>query len=61
MKMTDVPTEVLMLALENAKRSPGWLRNDGRYIPAAVKWLDGNWEDFVEAVESEEPEAWTEY
>ena len=61
MQMVDVPSEVLMQALENAKRSPAWLKECGKYIPSAAKWLDGNWEDFIDNHESEVQTVWTEY
>jgi hypothetical protein len=50
-----------MAALRNAKVSRDWLREGGRFIPTAVKWLDGYWEDFITQNESEAGNSWTEY
>lgn len=60
MALWEVPTETLMKALENAKNSSAWAAYNGRFIPSAAKWLDGNWEDFVEQ-EDEVSTEWTEY
>lgn len=57
----NVPAETLMSALQNAKVSRDWLREGGRFIPTAVKWLDGYWEDFITQNESEAENSWTEY
>ena len=57
----NVPAETLMSALQNAKVSRDWLREGGRFIPTAVKWLDGYWEDFITQSESEAENSWTEY
>ncbi len=57
----DVSPDTLLKALRNAKRSHEWLKENGRYIPYAVKWLDGNWEDYIDTNESEDNSTWTEY
>lgn len=57
----DVSVETLTAALRNAKCSSQWLRENGRYIPAAVKFLDGDWENYVDHEETEMSKAWTEY
>ena len=44
---SKVPFDVLMSALECAKQSPQWLMSNGRFIPNAIKWLDGGWRDCV--------------
>ena len=61
MNMPEVSAETLAAALENAKQSTAWMSDNGRYIPAAAKWLDGKWEDYVEKRESEGNGTWTEY
>ena len=61
MEMNDVPAETLTRALENARNSEEWRKENGRFIPSAVKWLDGKWEDYAEQPESEVNIAWTEY
>ena len=60
MKLHNVPAETLMRALRRAKQSSTWTVKNGRFIPSAVKWLDGNWEDFAEH-EDEVITEWTEY
>ena len=57
----NTPAEVLIAALENAKCSRDWRKENGRYIPRAVKWLDGKWEDYIDQSDREERSAWTEY
>ena len=57
----DATAEVLTAALRNAKCSSQWLRENGRFIPAAVKFLDGDWENYVDHEETEASKAWTEY
>ena len=57
----DATAEVLTAALRNAKCSSQWLRENGRFIPAAVKFLDGDWENYVDHEEMEASKAWTEY
>lgn len=57
----DTPTETLIEALENAKCSRDWLKENGKYIPRAVKWLDGKWEDYIDQSYREERSAWKEY
>lgn len=60
MKLSGVPAETLMKALIRAKQSSAWTVKNGRFIPSAVKWLDGNWEDFADH-EDEVITEWTEY
>lgn len=57
----EVPAEKLFSALRNAKQTPGWIKENGRYIPAAVNFLDGCWEDFIDDDEMEASQVWTEY
>jgi len=57
----NTPAEVLIAALENAKCSRDWRKENGRYIPRAVKWLDGKWEDYIDQSDREERSAWKEY
>ncbi len=57
----DVPVESLMSALVNAKNSKDWLQDGGKYIPKAMKWLDGKWEDYMVHDNREELSSWTEY
>ena len=61
MEMRDIPAEVLLEALENAKRSNDWMKDNGKYIPSAAKWLDGKWEDYVSQPKAEVRATWTEY
>ena len=36
----------LMPALERAKQSPGWMKDNGKFIPLPASWLNGRrWED----------------
>lgn len=40
--------ETIIAAVEAAKRSPDWLKENGQYIPNPAKWLRrGNWEDDI--------------
>lgn len=40
--------EVLLTAIEVQRKSDGWMKDDGKYIPYPAKWLaDGRWEDEV--------------
>ncbi len=61
MELSDVPAEVLMRALENAKKSNDWIKDNGKYIPSAAKWLDGKWEDYLPKQRNEVRSTWTEY
>ncbi len=61
MELSDVPAETLTRALENARNSADWRKENGRFIPSAAKWLDGKWEDYAAQPESEVTIAWTEY
>lgn len=48
-------------ALEDSKRSPGWLSHGGRYVPGIVNWLQREaWRDYVKNGEREAEEEWTE-
>lgn len=44
----DVSPDRLFRALEKAKDSRKWTSANGRYIPSAAKWLDGEWLDYAE-------------
>ena len=57
----EVPAEKLTQALRNAKQSDDWIKENGRYIPAAVNFLDGTWEDYLDGEETEVSKVWTEY
>ncbi len=47
--------EKIMEAIEKQRRSPGWQREDGRFIPSPAKWLKGErWNDEV----SEDDGSW---
>lgn len=42
----DVPVEQLLAALERQRADPQWRRENGRFIPHPVTWLNqGRWED----------------
>ena len=44
----ELQTEIL-LAIENSKRDPQWLKNNGDYIPLPASWINGKrWEDELE-------------
>lgn len=43
----DVEPSKLLMALDKAKNSRKWLSANGRYIPSAAKWLDGEWLDYA--------------
>lgn len=44
----------IMQALEQAKRSPQWTRDGGRYIPHPATWLNGRrWEDELDKPDPE--------
>ncbi len=46
----DATRERILAALEVQKRSEGWKRDGGRYIPHPASWLNARrWEDEVEA------------
>jgi len=54
----DVPVEVLVEALQKQKKWKQWTRDDGRYIPKAVTWLEERrWEDQPPAEQSLHPGA----
>ncbi|WP_136524642.1 hypothetical protein [Geomonas ferrireducens] len=45
----------MLSALERQKRSAGWQKDRGQYIPLPEKWLNGHrWEDEEPAMESEQ-------
>ena len=45
-----VPVERLLSALEAQRGDPQWQRENGRYIPHPVTWLNqGRWEDEASA------------
>ena len=56
-----ISAEKLTRALRNAKQSTDWLEENGRFIPAAVNFLDGAWEDYLDDEEMEVGKVWTEY
>lgn len=56
-----IHAEKLTQALRNAKQSADWIKENGRYIPAAVNFLDGAWEDYLDDEEMEGCKVWTEY
>ena len=56
-----ISAEKLTRALRNAKQSTDWLEENGRFIPAAVNFLDGAWEDYLDDEEMEVSKVWTEY
>ena len=37
------------------------MKDNGKYIPSAAKWLDGKWEDYVSQPKAEVRATWTEY
>lgn len=43
----DVPLDRMLQALEKAKQSRQWTSGNGRFIPNAVKWLNGIWRDYM--------------
>ena len=47
----DAPLEeALLRAVEDQKRTHGWRKDGGRYIPHPASWLNGRrWEDEVDA------------
>lgn len=53
--------EALLQALDAAKRSVNWCKENGQYIPGIVKWLQRDeWRDYLTQDEPEEDEeAWT--
>lgn len=60
-ELRDVPVDTLIQALENAKNTRDWRKENGRYIPSAAKWLDGRWEDYLPKQRNEVQLTWTEY
>lgn len=44
-----VDPELVIKAIEEARYSPGWVKEGGRFIPNPAKWLDGGWEQFAPA------------
>ena len=50
-------------ALEAEKQSDDWLKENGRFVPGIVKWLEKeNWRSFVQQAETvEEDEEWTSF
>lgn len=59
--LRSVPAETLVQALEFAKRSDDWQKENGRYVPSAAKWLDGRWEDYLPKQRNEVQSTWMEY
>lgn len=60
-ELRDIPVDTLIQALENAKSTHDWQKENGRYIPSAAKWLDGRWEDYLPKQRNEVHPTWTEY
>lgn len=56
-----IPADKLTQALRNAKQSADWIKENGRFIPAAVNFLDGAWEDYLNDEKMEGSKVWTEY
>ena len=54
------PLDDLLIALNEARYSPEWIKEDGRFIPAPDKWLDGQWERYAPKKQiAAEDEPWT--
>ncbi len=62
-KPTEELTERMIRALEKAKRSEAWQRENGRFIPNPATWLNQHrWEDEIpEAPEDRRLENWDEW
>jgi len=42
----SVPLETMLKAIKDQKRSPDWLKENGRFIPHPATWLNrGQWDD----------------
>lgn len=55
-RKVKVPLDTLLAALEAQKKLPDWTKENGRYIPHAATWLNGErWEDELEPTETHEP------
>lgn len=42
----DADPEGVINAIEQARHSPAWMAENGRFIPNPVSWLDGGWEQY---------------
>lgn len=55
--------EAILTALEAEKQSDDWHKENGRFVPGIVKWLEKEtWRGFVQQAETvEEDEEWTSW
>ena len=55
-RKVEEPLQVLLVALQNHKRSDQWLEEGGRYIPRPAQWLkQQRWQDRLSAPEGKVP------
>jgi uncharacterized protein YdaU (DUF1376 family) len=46
--------ETILSSLEVSRKSPGWLKDNGQFIPHAATWLNGRrWEDNVTPIQTQ--------